>query len=63
MNDIIRARLGQFTVQRTFTALKKIVRADVDKQLAEIIVDPKQVRRFIKIKKKIKKDSKVMETN
>ena len=58
LNDIIRARLGQFTVAgRTFTALKKIVRADVDKQLAEIITDPKRLEDLIKLKT-MKKDSK-----
>ena len=51
LNDIIRARLGQFTVAgRTFTALKKIVRADVDKQLAEIITDPKRLEDLLKLK-------------
>ena len=58
LNDIIRARLGQFTVAgRTFTALKKIVRADVDKQLAEIITDPKRLEDLVKLKN-LKKDSK-----
>ena len=58
LNDIIRARLGQFTVAgRTFTALKKIVRADVDKQLAEIITDPRRLEDLLKLKN-IKKDSK-----
>ena len=58
LNDIIRARLGQFTVAgRTFTALKKIVRADVDKQLAEIITDPKRLEDLVKLKT-MKKDSK-----
>ena len=58
LNDIIRARLGQFTVAgRTFTALKKIVRSDVDKQLAEIITDPKRLDDLIKLKN-VKKDSK-----
>ena len=58
LNDIIRARLGQFTVAgRTFTALKKIVSADVDKQLAEIITDPKRLEDLIKLKT-MKKDSK-----
>ncbi len=58
LNDIIRARLGQFTVAgRTFTALKKIVRSDVDKQLAEIIVDPKRLEELLKLKT-VKKDSK-----
>ena len=58
LNDIIRARLGQFTVAgRTFTALKKIVRADVDKQLAEIITDPKRLEDLVKLKN-FKKDSK-----
>ena len=58
LNDIIRARLGQFTVAgRTFTALKKIVRADVDKQLAEIITDPKRLEDLLKLKN-VKKDSK-----
>ena len=58
LNDIIRARLGQFTVAgRTFTALKKIVRADVDKQLAEIIVDPNRLKELLALKnKKFKKD-------
>jgi len=58
LNDIIRARLGQFTVAgRTFTALKKIVKADVDKQLAEIITDPKRLEELVKLKT-LKKDSK-----
>ena len=58
LNDVIRARLGQFTVAgRTFTALKKIVRSDVDKQLAEIITDPKRLDDLIKLKN-VKKDSK-----
>tara|TARA_R100001594_G_scaffold62451_1_gene96795 strand:- start:310 stop:3426 length:3117 start_codon:yes stop_codon:yes gene_type:complete len=58
LNDIIRARLGQFTVAgRTFTALKKIVRSDVDKQLAEIITDPKRLEDLLKLKN-VKKDSK-----
>tara|TARA_R100000900_G_scaffold42098_1_gene34388 strand:- start:254 stop:3373 length:3120 start_codon:yes stop_codon:yes gene_type:complete len=58
LNDVIRARLGQFTVAgRTFTALKKIVRSDVDKQLAEIITDPKRLEDLIKLKN-VKKDSK-----
>ena len=58
LNDIIRARLGQFTVAgRTFTALKKIVRSDVDKQLAEIITDPKRLEDLLKLKT-VKKDSK-----
>ena len=57
LNDIIRARLGQFTVAgRTFTALKKIVRSDVNKQLAEIIVDPKRLEELLKLKT-VKKDS------
>ena len=52
LNDIIRARLGQFTVAgRTFTALKKIVRADVDKQLAEIITDPDRLKQLLELKK------------
>lgn len=52
LNDIIRARLGQFTVAgRTFTALKKIVRSDVDKQLAEIITDPDRLRQLLELKK------------
>ena len=51
LNDIIRARLGQFTVAgRTFTALKKIVRSDVDKQLAEIITDPERLKDLLKLK-------------
>ena len=59
LNDIIRARLGQFTVAgRTFTALKKIVRSDVDKQLAEIITDPKRLEDLLKLKN-VKKDSKL----
>ena len=59
LNDVIRARLGQFTVAgRTFTALKKIVRSDVDKQLAEIITDPKRLDDLIKLKN-VKKDSKL----
>ena len=58
LNDVIRARLGQFTVAgRTFTALKKIVRSDVDKQLAQIITDPKRLEDLIKLKN-VKKDSK-----
>jgi hypothetical protein len=58
LNDIIRARLGQFTVAgRTFTALKKIVRADVDRQLADIIVDPNRLKELLKLKdQKYKKD-------
>jgi len=58
INDIIRARLGQFTVAgRTFTALKKIVRADVDRQLADIIVDPNRLKELLKLKdQKYKKD-------
>jgi len=51
LNDIIRARLGQFTVAgRTFTALKKIVRADVDRQLTEIITNPNQLKELLKLK-------------
>jgi len=51
LNDIIRARLGQFTLAgRTFTALKKIVRSDVDKQLAEIITDPNRLKELLKLK-------------
>jgi len=51
LNDIIRARLGQFTVAgRTFTALKKIVRADIDKQLTEIITNPNQLKELLKLK-------------
>jgi hypothetical protein len=57
LNDIIRARLGQFTVAgRTFTALKKIVRSDVNKQLAEIITNPKRLEELLKLKT-VKKDS------
>ena len=52
LNDIIRARLGQFTVAgRTFTALKKIVRSDVDKQLAEIITDPNRLKQLLELNK------------
>ena len=51
LNDIIRARLGQFTVAgRTFTALKKIVRSDIDKQLTEIIIDPARLEDLVKLK-------------
>ena len=59
LNDIIRARLGQFTVAgRTFTALKKIVRSDVDRQLAEIITDPKRLKELLDLKN-VPKDSKL----
>jgi len=51
LNDIIRARLGQFTVAgRTFTALKKIFRSDIDKQLADIITDPKRLEQLLSLK-------------
>jgi hypothetical protein len=51
LNDIIRARLGQFTVAgRTFTALKKIFRSDIDKQLAEIMTDPKKLEQLLSLK-------------
>ena len=51
LNDLIRARVGQFTLAgRTFTALKKIVRSDVDKQLAEIITDPNRLKELLKLK-------------
>jgi len=51
LNDIIRARLGQFTVAgRTFTALKKIFRSDIDRQLAEIMTDPKKLDQLLSLK-------------
>ena len=51
LNDIIRARLGQFTVAgRTFTALKKIFRSDIDRQLADIITDPKRLKDLLELK-------------
>ena len=57
LNDIIRARLGQFTVAgRTFTALKKIVRSDVNRQFAEIITNPERLKELLKLQK-VQKDS------
>ena len=51
LNDIIRARLGQFTVAgRTFTALKKIVKGDINKQLADIMTDPNKLKELIALK-------------
>ena len=51
LNDIIRARLGQFTVAgRTFTAIKKIFRSDIDRQLADIMTDPKRLKELMSLK-------------
>jgi hypothetical protein len=53
LNDIIRARLGQFTVAgRTFTAIKKIFRSDIDRQLADIMTDPKRLKELMSLKDK-----------
>jgi hypothetical protein len=52
LNDIIRARLGQFTLAgRTFTAIKKIVKNDIDKQLTDIILDENRLKDLIKLDK------------
>jgi hypothetical protein len=51
LNDIIRARLGQFTIAgRSFTALKKIFRSDIDRQLADIMTDPKRLKELMSLK-------------
>lgn len=48
LNDLIRARLGQFTVAgRTFTAIKKIFRSNLNEQLAELITEPKRLKELI----------------
>jgi len=51
LNDIIRARLGQFTLAgRSFTALKKIFSSDIDRQLADIMTDPKRLKELMSLK-------------
>ena len=52
LNDLIRARLGQFTVAgRTFTAIKKIFSSNLNKQLADILTEPARLEELLKLEK------------